>query len=536
MKLKFNDVEIDSELYELRRHGELVHVEPKVFNMITFLAKNPNVVFSTDELINTIWHGRTVSDATVATCVANARKALGDSGSTQTIIKTVRGRGFRFVAKVTTNKSETKDASPVPESTEQLIQLPISHEPPVSDFVHKSIPVSPVEEQSDPSLLIFPFQVLSSDTDSTAAASFAQTLTSTLEIVLLRIPLLQLTSYSFLPVNSANPAISSRLNREYGIDYILEGSVQANQNKVTLNVSLSDASQGKKLWAEQFVLQGNYQSTLEKSVSALTGKLEPQLHRAMYNRARSANSTGGSRALYLQASGILALKGWHHDSFSSASTLLRESWQQDPEFAQAAAYLSVVLGLGSRLDLLKKHKDLLREAEDAANAAIQLDDMDSSVLGLAGCALADLGFSERGLRIIRNAVDLNPSNAQARSALGGVCLTTRQVNSAIDHLKHGIKMSPLDSRLSVWGGLLSSALRIKGDLEGAVTEAQKACQYDHRAYMPQVILSGACVANDNPESAKLALDEAYRIKPDLTSGQIHSLCGRRLGNEVLSLR
>ena len=128
--------------------------------------------------------------------------------------------------------------------------------------------------------------------------------------------------------------------------------------------------------------------------------------------------------------------------------------------------------------------------------------------------------------------DLNPSNAQAVCALGGVCLTTRQVDTAIVHLKRGMKISPLDSRLSIWGGLLSTALRFKGEKDASLAEATLACQRDHQSYMARVILSGAHFSNDNLKAAKSALAEAWRIKPDLTDEQINCLLGRRLGNEL----
>ena len=220
----------------------------------------------------------------------------------------------------------------------------------------------------------------------------------------MRIPLLNLSSYSLInPDPEARPSPQELCNH-HGIDYLLEGSIQHDQHSVTLNVQLSELCTRTRLWAERFVVEGNFQSVLEASVMMLVAKLEPQLHRAMYNRARQSTSAANSRTLYLEASGMLALKGWHHTTFSSASDLLRRSWQTDPDFAQAASYLSLVLGLGCRLELLPRQENYRDEAIEAAEAALQIDDMNSSVLGLAGCALADLGFNERGLLILRNAV------------------------------------------------------------------------------------------------------------------------------------
>ena len=100
MILTFGEFQLDSDRFELRRNGQLRKVEPKVFDLVAHFAKNPGRVFSRDDLVASVWHGRVVSDATVSTCIKNARKAVGDSGVAQRYIKTVRGRGFRFDADV----------------------------------------------------------------------------------------------------------------------------------------------------------------------------------------------------------------------------------------------------------------------------------------------------------------------------------------------------------------------------------------------------------------------------------------------------
>jgi pimeloyl-ACP methyl ester carboxylesterase len=82
---------------ELRRDGERVPVEPRVFDLILHLARSHGRVIGHDELIEEVWGGRIVSDAAIASCVAAARAALGDDGRAQRVIRTVPRRGFRFL-------------------------------------------------------------------------------------------------------------------------------------------------------------------------------------------------------------------------------------------------------------------------------------------------------------------------------------------------------------------------------------------------------------------------------------------------------
>ncbi len=94
--IRFDSILVDLDAIEVRRDGEVVQVEPQVFDIIAFLCANPGRVIGHDEIIEKVWRGRIVSDSTIATRINAARKALGDDGAAQKIIKTVRGRGFRF--------------------------------------------------------------------------------------------------------------------------------------------------------------------------------------------------------------------------------------------------------------------------------------------------------------------------------------------------------------------------------------------------------------------------------------------------------
>lgn len=94
--IKFESFQVDLDAIEVVRNGEVVQVEPQVFDIIALLCANPGRVVGHDEIVEKVWHGRIVSDSTIATRMNAARKALGDDGTAQKIVKTVRGRGFRL--------------------------------------------------------------------------------------------------------------------------------------------------------------------------------------------------------------------------------------------------------------------------------------------------------------------------------------------------------------------------------------------------------------------------------------------------------
>jgi pimeloyl-ACP methyl ester carboxylesterase/DNA-binding winged helix-turn-helix (wHTH) protein len=98
---RFNDFSLDTDRRELRRGNDLVATEPQVFDLIVYLVRNRERVVTKDDLIAGVWGGRIVSESTLTSRVNAARKALGDSGAEQAVIRTVARKGLRFVAEVT---------------------------------------------------------------------------------------------------------------------------------------------------------------------------------------------------------------------------------------------------------------------------------------------------------------------------------------------------------------------------------------------------------------------------------------------------
>jgi DNA-binding winged helix-turn-helix (wHTH) protein len=104
----FGKCEIDCDRRELRREGSVIHVEPQVFDVLVHLVRHRDRVVSKEDLIRAVWDGRSVSDDMVTSRVSAARRAIGDIGAEQRLIRTMTRRGFRFVGEV----REEPNASP----------------------------------------------------------------------------------------------------------------------------------------------------------------------------------------------------------------------------------------------------------------------------------------------------------------------------------------------------------------------------------------------------------------------------------------
>jgi DNA-binding winged helix-turn-helix (wHTH) protein/tetratricopeptide (TPR) repeat protein len=101
MGVRFGDCELSVERIELRRGGEMIDLEPQVFEVLAYLLRHRERVVPKTELLDQIWGNRFVSESALSSRIKSARRAVGDTGRDQRIIKTIYGRGYRFVADVT---------------------------------------------------------------------------------------------------------------------------------------------------------------------------------------------------------------------------------------------------------------------------------------------------------------------------------------------------------------------------------------------------------------------------------------------------
>ena len=505
MIFTFADIEINTDRYELRRSEKLVSIEPLIFNLIVFLIHHADQLFSRDELIAAVWQGRIVSDATVSSAIKSARKALGDDGKKQRYIKTIHGRGFKFIGNIHINdKPNVKASSKHQENKAQTKQ---------------------------PSVIVLAFTTLS---EKSNIQQLSNGLQANIETILTRVPLLNVSSQSAEFNPQANAVSAREIHEQLDIDYVIDGIIQIIEKRFSVNINLTQAKSGFRLWSERFEHTINANNpALDTLVIKILSKLEPQLNRAIFKDIHSDSVKPDSQQLYLQASTLLATRGWHRDSFLEAARLLEQSRNINPDFALAPAYLSLVLALGHRVGLLSKTNKVKTKAIAAADNAIELDNMDSTVLGFSGCALADVGLLTRAFSVLKNAIEINSANAQAWTALGSAYLLNSETQLAIDHLTHGIKISPLDTRLSIWQAVLALAYMQAKNSVMAKENAELACQRDDKTYFPRIVLAAIHITRKNSAQATLALNDAYRVKPDLSQREVEGVVGKKLARLLL---
>src|SRR5438067_13721712 len=112
MIFRFAEYELDTGRFELRKAGVTQRLEPQVFDVLAYLVENNSRLVTKDELLERVWGDKFISEAAVNSRLMAARKAVGDSGRDQRLIRTQHGRGFRFVGEVTPTAPMNLDPAP----------------------------------------------------------------------------------------------------------------------------------------------------------------------------------------------------------------------------------------------------------------------------------------------------------------------------------------------------------------------------------------------------------------------------------------
>jgi len=482
MVLTFGDYELDSDCRELRQAGSPCPLEPQVFDLLVYLASHRDRVVTRQELLDELWTGKVVTESTLNSRIKAARQAVGDSGQSQHTIATVHGRGYRFVADVGSEPSVSSNAlAPPHQDQPTLVVLPFAHNP-----------------------------------GSESVAWLAEVFSEDISIGLARIPGFVVISRNTAAYYRDREFTIDQVGRELGTDYVVEGSVWEIGSRLRVSVQLLDTKTGQFLWADRTELEadqlGDFQGDV---VNKIVNRIEPELNRAELTNLRQRRPVDlGAWALYRQAHASLSLNGWNEESFAEAARLLREAIARDPQLAFAHAYLSLLLALGHLIGLVTDEASRT-EAATAAETAIALDSNDSDVLGYVGCALADLGELPRGIGLMRRAVEIDPSNAQARTALGAALLRSGDP-AGIEEMKQGIRISPRDTRLAAWEAVMARGLLSLGKVDEAIVVAEHACRSDDKIFLPRLVLAIAQLTASRADDARTAIEDARRIRPHLS--------------------
>lgn len=498
MIYRFGTFTLDPQTYELLSDDEVVAVEPQVFSLLIHLIENREHVVSKEELTEVVWDGRIVSEATLSSRINAARRAVGDNGKEQAVIKTVPRRGFRFVAKILQDVAV--------QSSGQISTL---------DEKTKSEPVSdaPIEIRERPVIAVLPFDNMSGDPDQ---EYFADGMTEDI--------ITALSKHRWLRVIARNSTFGykgraldiRKIASELGASYVVEGSVRRSGQRLRITAQLIDAATGDHLWAERYDRDLEDIFDLQEEITdTIVGRIEPELGAAERHRVERKPRTN------LQAWDCYHLGMSNFYKFTvegnfEAQRLLKRSFELDPEFGDAYAWWAYAVVLGMVYWDTEPGDALLDEAQAAANQALAIDDQNAvfyMIMARTALARRDYTGSLAGNEV---AVRLNPTLAVAHCAMGDALAYEGRFEESIGQFEKAIALSPHDPQ--VWAFLTYGALALifKEDFETALEWTERASVIPNRQYWTLAHMAVALAHLDRPDEAAQTVARLLAENPDFS--------------------
>ncbi|MCP4382657.1 MAG: tetratricopeptide repeat protein [Hyphomicrobiales bacterium] len=374
----FGEWELDTEKFELRRVGIVVSVEPQTFSIIKFLIENRDRVVTKSDLHETIWKRRTVSDWAVSAGIKSARIALADTDAERRFIRTVHGKGFRFVAEVT--------ADPGPASARH------------------------VQKPRAVSFAVVPFENLSDGTDlDYLADGLSEDLITDLSTIAHASVASRNASFSLKTISTDILAATAHLQ----VSHLLAGSVRRHGNALRINVRMLEAQTGQQQWAERFDGTGDDIFSLQDQIlSSIVRSL--RLHLEIQSARRG---TRDPLAYECCLRGRSEYYNYSPDHMARALSFFEKATAIDPEYAEAYAY-QAYCRTATYVFTWPGSDETLDHAISLARKAILLDNRSAVAHARLGWILGYIDQYDDAVASFERAVARDPKNAEVYFAFG----------------------------------------------------------------------------------------------------------------------
>jgi TolB-like protein len=519
MKYRFAEFEIDLSQQELRRLGKPVHIEPQVFDLIVHLVRNNDRIVSKDELIETIWNGRIVSEATLSSRINAARRALGDNGNDQAFIRTLHKRGFRFVGHIQESdapEAGVETARLVPDDAVAPDSVPghasVSAElSRLDDVISESVKAEAVTRLS---IAVMPFGNMSDDPENDY---FSYGLTEDIIRLLARNRWLSVISRHSTVAFQGRVVDAREIGEQLGVRYVMVGSVRKDRETLRITAELVRAADGKLLWSDKYDLQlENIFDIQEEMARQIAATIEPELSKVEQQLAsRKAPESLDAWDCYQR--GLWNLWRFTTPGFDSAEMYFRRAIAADPNFARSHGALSYVNLQRAFIDRPEDRAARLETALRQAREAVALDNLDCFCHCALGRALCLTHQNDEALAALDVSLELNPSFAQAYFAQGFNLLWYGREIEAEPLLDRATMLSPRDNHLWSFHHVRSWTHFSLGEYDVAVEFARRATRQPNVTYQAFASLAASLGCLGERAQAEAVAVELLQRKPDYST-------------------
>jgi TolB-like protein/Tfp pilus assembly protein PilF len=504
VQYSFSDHALDTNRRELRRGTEPVAVEPQVFDLLVFLLLNRDRVVSKDDLIAAVWGGRIVSDSTLTSRINAARKAIGDSGEQQKLIRTIARKGLRFVGSVGVHpdggQPDSSGAYPTPADDDQ------------------DRPRSMLPRTDRPAIAVLPFVNMSGDPEQ---EYFSDGISEDIITALSKLRWFFVIARNSSFTYKGRAVHIRQIAEEVGVGYVVEGSVRKGGDRVRITVQLNDVATGGHIWAERYDRNlADVFAVQDEITEAIVAAIEPQIYAAEnFHAQRKPPNSMDAWDLVMRALSHY-WRVTRQDNLV-AQALLEKAIAIDPNYGQALGVLAASHTFSAHMGWADM-ATAAPLAERAALAAILADSEDPWAHYALGCShLYNRRFDD-SLAEFELALRLNPNFSLAQGYHGLALSYCGRWEEGIVAARRALRLSPRDPYSAIYCGIAAYAHYVGRDYAEAMRLAREGIRQRGDFVGAHRVLTAAAGMAGQSEVGGAALQELRRVQPNVSLDWIAS--------------
>ncbi len=516
---RFGRFNLDKNVLELQRDDQPIELRRQAYDTLAYLVENSDRVVTKQEFFDQVWQGRLVTENSLSQSIADIRRALGDDG--RRLIRTVHGRGFKFEGKL------EREVHVFPEAWQSTRPISLSEArafAPAAERVENA-PLETVPLRSSPqsernAVTVLPFSSL---TQSPAEVRFGHGVSEDL--------IRCLSGWRLFPVISGGSSWSfvgrepsgdpGAIGEELGASYVVDGSIDTAGSRVRARVRLSRVAGRQVLWSERYDEPLDDFFLLQDEIAErIASQLLPELVRAEIDCIERRPPS----VLDAWQTTLIGLGRYHRGHLDERTAEYFESARsQDPGFVLPNFLLGYLRHLRVHHQCTNSVEDDLIRVAEAAQTCLRIDSRDPCGYLLDGLVSMVRGEGSLALQRMEQAVELNPSMADARSLFAQLLAMRGRGEEGVRQARLALRLSPRDPRRSSF----LSALAIGHFVAHRYDEAAR-CAERAALERPDLTPNYLCIAScaglmGETERGTWALQRVHQLHPSYSAPELDRL-------------
>jgi len=527
---RVGDWNADPSSGRLHKPGTDIKLEPKVMQVLVYLAQHQGKVISREALEAEAWAGTIVGYDAVSGSIIKLRKALGDNSRQPQYIETISKKGYRLIAPVSTideapntqvrsqTGSATSESGATPTvNTDRkkiltgigiavfVIALTYLFANPHTNQRQSKVPTTP-------SVVVLPFKNLSDDPQQ---EYLSDGITDDLITDLSRVNTVRVIARQSSYHYKQSPTDIDKIAHQLHVTYIVEGSVRKAGENIRINVQLTDTTKHENIWAQRFDTDTHHifkvQDDITKNVMNAMLVKSPENHSSVL-KSRGTNNFEAYDA-FLMGQKFIGKRT--KQGYDQAMAAYRQALEIDPKYARVYGAMAVTLTRGYRYQWTDLAVIEARErALDLANKAAQLNPRSPQIYWALGYVRLHRHEYNEAQSAAKQSVALSPNYADGYALLANIANWRGKPSDAVQYIQKATNLNP--HHTFQYSSTLGLALYYLGRYQDAIAALREAIAGNESALNPRLFLAATFVRLGQMDDAAWEIEQVKANRPDVT--------------------